>query len=187
MTEKTEDARPAGKRGAHPVLFYGAMIIAAFIAGVLIFNFLVLPLLVGRGDIAIVPDLDGMQVSPAEDVCAERGLNLMVTGERHSVEYPAGTVMEQHPGSGPLFESAGRCDGSERIEDRPAPVDDRRAEGVSHAGSHRNGPSLRQGYAGEVRFPRFQGSEQEGLGTFPQYHPFPEPRPRAHDQGGRHY
>ncbi|HSG29212.1 MAG TPA: PASTA domain-containing protein, partial [Candidatus Krumholzibacterium sp.] len=107
MNEKTGNNRTEGQtdgarkgRGAHPVLFYGTMIFVAFVGGILIFNFLILPLLVGRGDIAIVPEIKGMPVSPAEDACRERGLNMMVTGERASTEYPAGTVMEQDPDSG---------------------------------------------------------------------------------------
>lgn len=88
------------KKGYHPVLFYLAMFAGAFIAGIVIFNFLILPLLVGRGDIVIVPDIVGRAVSPAEEICSSRGLNLMVTGERFSGEFEAGVIIEQHPGSG---------------------------------------------------------------------------------------
>ncbi|MBU8922115.1 MAG: PASTA domain-containing protein [Bacteroidales bacterium] len=88
------------KKGYHPVIFYLFVFAAAFIVGIVIFNFIVLPLLVGRGDIAIVPQIKGMQFSHAEEACREKELNLMVTGERHSVEFPTGTVIEQDPGSG---------------------------------------------------------------------------------------
>lgn len=88
------------KKGYHPLLFYLVVIVGAFIAGIAIFNFLILPMLVGRGDIVIVPEIKGMTVSTAEVVCKERGLNLMVTGERHSDEFSAGAILEQDPGSG---------------------------------------------------------------------------------------
>ncbi len=88
------------KKGYHPVVFYLFVILGAFIAGIIIFNFVVLPMLVGRGNVSIVPEINGMMVSPAEDVCRSSGLKLMVTGERYSEEYPAGVVIEQDPGSG---------------------------------------------------------------------------------------
>jgi beta-lactam-binding protein with PASTA domain len=88
------------KKGYHPVIFYLLMLAGAFVVGIVIFNFIVLPLLVGRGDIAIVPQVKGMLLSPAEEACREKELNLMVTGERHSNDFPTGTVIEQDPGSG---------------------------------------------------------------------------------------
>ncbi|MCK4539454.1 MAG: PASTA domain-containing protein [Candidatus Krumholzibacteria bacterium] len=88
------------KKGYHPLIFYLFVFAGAFVVGIVIFNFIVLPLLVGRGDIAIVPEVKGMLLSPAEEACKEKELNLMVTGERYSIEFPAGTVIEQDPGSG---------------------------------------------------------------------------------------
>jgi len=91
--------REEGK-GYHPIVFYLLVIAGAFVLGIVIFNYIVLPLLVGRGDVAIVPEINGMRVSPAEEVCRSSGLRLMVTGERYSEEYPAGIVIDQDPGSG---------------------------------------------------------------------------------------
>jgi beta-lactam-binding protein with PASTA domain len=84
----------------HPVLFYLLVIAGAFAAGMIIFNFIVLPMLVGRGDFVIVPDLRGMNTTPAEEVCRESGLNLTVIGERYSEDLPPGSILEQTPGSG---------------------------------------------------------------------------------------
>jgi serine/threonine-protein kinase len=88
------------KRTFHPLLFYTAVVIAVFVLGMAIFNFVILPLLTGRGDIAIVPDLAGRPMEAAEEACRERGLNMTVTGERFSSEVPAGRVLEQDPPPG---------------------------------------------------------------------------------------
>jgi len=88
------------KRAFHPLLVYTAGVIAVFVLGMAIFNFVILPVLTGRGDIVIVPDLSGRPLETAEEACRERGLNLMVTGERFSSEMPAGHVLEQDPSPG---------------------------------------------------------------------------------------
>ncbi len=85
------------KKGYHPAIFYFFVITGAFIAGIIIFNFVVLPVLVGRRDVVIVPDIIGMKVQPAEDVCGEKGLGIMVIGERYSGKFPMGTIIEQIP------------------------------------------------------------------------------------------
>ncbi len=85
------------KRSLHPVLFYLSIAAGAFVVGIFIFNYLILPALVGRRDMVIVPDITGMQVEHAEKVCAEKGLKMMVSGERFSGEFPEGTIIEQIP------------------------------------------------------------------------------------------
>jgi len=88
-----------GKR-YNPFLFYALAVLAAFAAGFLLFQFVILPLVVGKGELAIVPELKGVPVDAAEEACAERGLRLMVAGERYSSDIPAGYVLEQDPASG---------------------------------------------------------------------------------------
>jgi serine/threonine-protein kinase len=88
------------RRTFHPFLVYTAAVIAVFVIGMAVFNFVILPILTGRGDIVIVPDLAGMPLEAAEEACRERGLNLMVTGERFSAEWPSGYVLDQDPTSG---------------------------------------------------------------------------------------
>ncbi|MBN2184260.1 MAG: PASTA domain-containing protein [Candidatus Krumholzibacteriota bacterium] len=85
------------KKTYHPILFYLSIAVGAFIVGIFIFNYLILPALVGRRDVVIVPDITGMQIEPAEKICGEKGLKMMVSGRRHSDEFPAGTVIEQIP------------------------------------------------------------------------------------------
>lgn len=89
-----------GRRVIHPMLFYALAAVAAFAVGMAIFQFIVLPIVTGRGDIVIVPDMRGMPVATAEEACRERGLNLAIVGERYSDEMPSGHVLEQDPSSG---------------------------------------------------------------------------------------
>ncbi len=89
-----------GKKGYHPFLIYTAVIAGIFILGMAAFNFVILPILTGRGDIVIVPELKGIPLEAAEEACRESGLNLMVTGERYSGSAPAGYVLDQDPSPG---------------------------------------------------------------------------------------
>ncbi len=84
-------------REIHPVLFYAAVVAAAFLVGVVIFDKILLPGLVGRGDVVIVPDLEGLSVGLAEERCGEAGLSLMVVGNRYSDDVPEGYVIQQDP------------------------------------------------------------------------------------------
>lgn len=91
---------PKRGRVLHPLAFYGLVAIGAFAVGMAIFQFIVLPIVTGRGDIVIVPDMRGMPVAVAEEACRERGLNLAIVGERYSDDVPDGYVLEQDPSSG---------------------------------------------------------------------------------------
>ena len=86
-----------GRGKIHPVVLYVILVIAAFLVGVLIFNSIIMPSLVGRRDIAIVPDLGGLSRKLAEDRCSEAGLNLIVVGNRYSDDVPEGYIIEQDP------------------------------------------------------------------------------------------
>ncbi len=89
-----------GKKGYHPFLIYIAAVAGIFILGMAVFNFVILPILTGRGDIVIVPELKGVSLEAAEEACREAGLNLMVTGERYSENAPSGYVLDQDPSPG---------------------------------------------------------------------------------------
>jgi len=84
-------------REIHPALIYALMIIAAFFVGVVIFNSIILPGLVGRGDVVIVPDLEGLSLGLAEERCGDAGLAVMVVGNRYSDDVPEGYVIQQDP------------------------------------------------------------------------------------------
>ena len=84
-------------RRVHPFFWYSVIIVAAFFLGILIFNSIILPGLVGRGDVVIVPDLEGQSLGFAEERCSEAGLAVMVVGNRYSDDVPEGYVIQQDP------------------------------------------------------------------------------------------
>lgn len=84
-------------RDIHPVLLYATIIIVAFFGGVAIFNSIILPGLVGRGDVVIVPDLKGLSLGLAEERCGDAGLSVMVMGNRYSDDVPEGYIIHQDP------------------------------------------------------------------------------------------
>jgi len=89
-----------GKKEYHPFLIYIVVVAGIFILGMAAFNFVILPILTGRGDIVIVPELKGIPLEAAEEACRDTGLNLLVTGERYSGAAPAGYVLDQDPSPG---------------------------------------------------------------------------------------
>jgi serine/threonine-protein kinase len=71
--------------------------LAAFIGGVLIFNFAIMPLLVAHGDETRVPDLSLSTVPQAERLLKEQGLRLAETQMVFSPDVPKGCVVFQYP------------------------------------------------------------------------------------------
>ncbi len=89
-----------GRKTLPSFLVYTAALAVVFLLGMAVFNFVILPMLTGRGDIVIVPVLRGIPLEAAEEACRERGLNVTVIGNRYSGEVPAGYVLEQDPSPG---------------------------------------------------------------------------------------
>jgi len=73
--------------------------IAAFTGGVLLFDFVVLPSLVHRGD-ARVPDLTSRPMGEAEHLAGSRGLLLRTRAEQFDPSVPKGCVLNQDPPPG---------------------------------------------------------------------------------------
>ena len=73
--------------------------LGAFVVGIVVFQQIVVPRLVGRADVTIVPDVRGMDIDEAGKRCAESGLVCRVSSNRPSDEVPEGVVIEQHPGA----------------------------------------------------------------------------------------
>jgi serine/threonine-protein kinase len=71
--------------------------LAAFVGGVLIFNFGIMPFLVGHGGETKVPDLTLCTVPEAERRLKEEGLRLAETASIFSPDVPKGCVVSQHP------------------------------------------------------------------------------------------
>jgi beta-lactam-binding protein with PASTA domain len=88
------------RRDYPPLLVYTMIIVGAFVAGVVIFNFIIMPILVKRSDVCIVPALQGMSMKQAEQVCGRDKLRVALAGTRNSEEVPEGYILQQSPRQG---------------------------------------------------------------------------------------
>jgi len=75
-------------------------VLAAVVCAALIANFVVMPIIVRRGDLVAAPDLVGVSLAEAQRVVAEAGLNLRVTDERPDPSQPGGRIVRQSPEAG---------------------------------------------------------------------------------------
>jgi serine/threonine-protein kinase len=82
------------------VVLYLLLIAGAFLGGVIIFNYLIMPALVGSRDTIPVPALEGMSMRQAADVCRKERLEISVSGHRSSDEFPDGYILSQDPQQG---------------------------------------------------------------------------------------
>ena len=76
--------------------------VAAFVAGVLLFDWLVMPSLVHQGQNVKVPDLAFMPLSQAEHVASAGGLLVRTSNEQFDPSVPRGAVLSQDPPAGVL-------------------------------------------------------------------------------------
>jgi beta-lactam-binding protein with PASTA domain len=93
-----EESRRSRRRRSplSALLVYGGLLAAAFAVGVLLFNAVIMPAFVRRGDEVTVPDLTGKTRSEAEALLADAGLVAGETRERHD-QRPVDTVIRQQP------------------------------------------------------------------------------------------
>jgi serine/threonine-protein kinase len=82
------------------VLMPVSAVLAAVVCAALVANFIVMPIIVGRGDLVAAPDLVGASLAEAQRVAAESGLNLRVTDERPDPAQPGGRIVRQSPEAG---------------------------------------------------------------------------------------
>jgi eukaryotic-like serine/threonine-protein kinase len=75
-------------------------VLAAIICAAVVANFIVMPIIVKRGDLVAAPDLIGRPLAEAQRLLAEARLNLRVTDERPDPTYPGGRVVRQTPEPG---------------------------------------------------------------------------------------
>ena len=88
------------KRLLSKVAFYTFVIIMAFLVGIKIFDSFVIPKLVNRGDVVLVPEIRGLFVESAMSKCKNSGYKLKVTSREHSTRIPAGAIISQVPQPG---------------------------------------------------------------------------------------
>ncbi|MFH1755779.1 MAG: PASTA domain-containing protein [Candidatus Latescibacterota bacterium] len=74
--------------------------IGAFLLGVLVFNFVFMPLLVHQRNMVLVPELSGMSSTQAEKFTERLSLRFHVDREINSGEVPPGYVISQTPRAG---------------------------------------------------------------------------------------
>lgn len=77
-----------------------AGLVGAFLVGVLLFNFLVMPRFVQQGETVSVPALVGMGLEEAQASCTRAGLHLRVEDRRYSAGVPSEQVLGQFPEAG---------------------------------------------------------------------------------------
>lgn len=82
------------------ILLYLLMIVLAFLVGIVIFNYVIMPSLVGKRDTVITPAIEGMSLKQAQEVCGKDRLELSVAGHRNSDEIPEGYITVQDPRAG---------------------------------------------------------------------------------------
>jgi len=82
------------------ILAYAFIVVAAFVSGILIFNYVIMPGLTGRGDVVLVPDLRGVEKETARAKCQNSGYGMKVMREEHSGAVPEGYVISQRPEPG---------------------------------------------------------------------------------------
>jgi beta-lactam-binding protein with PASTA domain len=65
------------KRREYPaIVLYLFLIVGAFIVGIALFDLVIMPSLVGKGDVVIVPAIEGMSMKQAEEVCRKEHLSV---------------------------------------------------------------------------------------------------------------
>ncbi|MCX7785660.1 MAG: PASTA domain-containing protein [candidate division WOR-3 bacterium] len=78
------------------------IIIGAFGLGVIIFNFLIMPWIIGRGKEVIVPNLIGKSLIEAQKILEAQNLALGKTEEIFDTIFPIGYVVQQKPKPGSI-------------------------------------------------------------------------------------
>jgi len=80
--------------------FYASAVVAAFVATFILVNYIVMPMMVRKGDLVPAPDLIGRTFVEATAAAKDVGLGIRVDTERPDPDVPAGCVLEQVPSPG---------------------------------------------------------------------------------------
>ncbi len=82
------------------ILFYTFAVFAAFLFGIIVFNSLIKPKLIGRRDVVLIPEVRGLSVESARSKCRDSGYRIRITAREHSSSVSEGTVISQVPRPG---------------------------------------------------------------------------------------
>ena len=95
---KADAASPeAQKKLLNSTAKLGLLAVGGFALGIVLFNSVVMPRLLGHGEEVSVPDLVGRPIGSAKEMIAEHGLELGPVNEQWSRVYPDGFVLSQSP------------------------------------------------------------------------------------------
>ncbi|MEA3409611.1 MAG: PASTA domain-containing protein, partial [Candidatus Eisenbacteria bacterium] len=97
-----ESGTGARKRGpigpaVRRILFHLSAVFAAVVCAALLVNYIIMPIIVRRGDLTVAPDLVGVPVVEAEKMAAAAGVKIRVDAERPDPIVPVGSVAFQTP------------------------------------------------------------------------------------------
>ena len=76
------------------------LVILSFLGGLVLVNYVAMPLWVDKKDVVDVPSLVGMEVSRAREALENRGLKFGIKGQNFSEEMPPGFIISQSPEEG---------------------------------------------------------------------------------------
>ena len=86
-----------GRVSARAILQRVVVLAGLFLAGVLVFNYLVMPMLVRQRSVVIVPDLRNASQAEAGQTLSRLGLTLRVDRSDYDPQVPAGFIVSQSP------------------------------------------------------------------------------------------
>jgi len=79
------------------VLLHMSAVFAAVVCAALLVNYIIMPIIVRRGDLTVAPDLVGVPVIEAEKMAEAAGVKVRVDAERPDHAVPVGSVAFQTP------------------------------------------------------------------------------------------
>jgi eukaryotic-like serine/threonine-protein kinase len=82
---------------ARRVLVRTFVLAGLFVAGIVLFNSVLMPMLVGQRSVVIVPDLRNSSEAEAKDTLARLGLLLRVERSDYDTQVPVGFILSQSP------------------------------------------------------------------------------------------
>lgn len=88
--------RPVVRR----ILFHLSAVLAAVVCAALLVNYVIMPIMVRRGDLTVTPSLAGVPVVEAERMAEAAGVRVRVDVERPDPNVPVGSVAFQTPQAG---------------------------------------------------------------------------------------
>jgi serine/threonine-protein kinase len=97
--DRGDERRPLGEVVRRALLHLSA-VLAAVVCAALLANYIIMPVIVRRGDLTVAPDMVGVPVVEAEKLAEAAGVRTRVDTERPDPDVPAGSVVFQTPQAG---------------------------------------------------------------------------------------